>query len=81
MRIAVEHVLRMLAAGGTPVRLLQEYPLTGAGRHSSLPGLGEGDYTCLIAVVLAQSSTDLLQGGIVVGADGRRSVRKLPMGS
>lgn len=27
MRIAVEHVLGMLAAGDTPERLLQEYPL------------------------------------------------------
>lgn len=26
MRIAVEHVLGMLAAGGTPKRLLEEYP-------------------------------------------------------
>ena len=27
MRIAVEHVLGMLAAGDTPERLLQEYPM------------------------------------------------------
>jgi uncharacterized protein (DUF433 family) len=39
MRIAVEHVLGMLAAGDTPQRLLEEYPLTGTGRHSGLPGL------------------------------------------
>jgi len=30
MRIAVEHVLEMLAAGETPERLLQEYPFLEA---------------------------------------------------
>jgi hypothetical protein len=39
MWIAVEHVLRMSAAEDTPQRLLEESPLTGAGRHSSLSGL------------------------------------------
>ena len=37
MRIAVEHVLGMLAAGDTPERLLQEYPfLEPADIHACL---------------------------------------------
>ncbi len=37
MRIAVEHVLGMLAAGDTPERLLQEYPfLEAADLQASL---------------------------------------------
>jgi len=46
MRIAVEHVLGMLAAGDTPERLLQEYPFLEAAdiqaclayAHRSLAG-------------------------------------------
>jgi uncharacterized protein (DUF433 family) len=46
MRIAVEHVLGMLAAGDSPDRLLQEYPFLEASdiqaclayAHRSLPG-------------------------------------------
>ncbi len=37
MRVAVEHVLAMLAAGDTPERLLQEYPfLEPADIHACL---------------------------------------------
>jgi len=37
MRVAVEHVLGMLAAGDTPERLLQEYPfLEPADIHACL---------------------------------------------
>jgi uncharacterized protein (DUF433 family) len=38
-RLAVEHVLGMLAAGDTPEILLQGYPLARKGRHSGLPHL------------------------------------------
>ena len=39
MRVAVEHVLGMLAAGDTPATILQEYTFPRTGRHPSLPGI------------------------------------------
>lgn len=39
MRVAVEHVLGMLAAGSTPEETLEGYPYPGKGGHSGLSSI------------------------------------------
>ena len=39
MRIAVEHVLGMLAAGDTAEEILEEYPSLEAGGHPGVPAV------------------------------------------
>ena len=37
LRIAVEHILGMLATGDSGQVILDEYPVSGTGRHSGVP--------------------------------------------